>query len=138
MELSLKKYLFSGLKFSISFFAVMLSCIAVSFIDGIDSTIFCAITIPISAMLLLLPALYYWAAFFRFGRKCKNFTPTEGIVFNWETGPLRYTGSVIVRVGDTEYSSSAYFTHDECKELVGKTVYYAIIDELLFIYGIKQ
>ena len=76
--------------------------------------------------------------FFIFKNKCKSSDVAEGVVANWQTGFYRYTGSVIVKVDDKEYSTSAYFSHEECKELVGKTVLYAIIDELLFIYKIKD
>ena len=76
--------------------------------------------------------------FFIYKKKCKGFTPAEGVIMNWEPGFYRYTGSVIIKVDNKEYSTSAYFNYEDCKELVGKTISYAIIDEILFIYRIIE
>ena len=76
--------------------------------------------------------------FFVYKNKCKNFTPVEGVITNWEAGFYRFTGGVIIKVDDKEYSTSAYFSNEECKELVGKSISYALIDETLFIYEIKD
>ncbi len=76
--------------------------------------------------------------FFIFKNKCQKIVPADGVITNWEQGFYRYTGSVIIKLNDNEYSTSAYFSTDECKELVGKSVSYAIINETLFIYEIKE
>lgn len=85
-----------------------------------------------------MPGAYYLIMFFVLKRKCKNVTPKDGVISNWEAGFYRYTGGVIIKIDDTEYSTSAYFSNEECKELIGKTISYAIIDETLFIYEIKN
>ena len=133
MALSLKKYLLSSLKFFIPFLIVILSCIGVNFIESVDAGIFSAIIIPISTMVLLLPSGYHFIMFLLFRKKCKAFKSEEAVVFNWEASFFRYSGSIIIKVDNTEYSSSAYFTHEECKELVGKTIYYAIIQAVWLI-----
>ena len=73
-----------------------------------------------------------------FKKKCESVTPVDGVIANWEAGFFRYTGAVIVKVDDKEYSTSAYFSNEEAKEMVGKTVSYAIISETLFIYEVKE
>ena len=138
MELSLKKYLSFALKLLIPFVITVLLCIGVCFVDRIDTGTFCLFVIPISSMILLFPGIYYLIMFFLYKKKCKNHTPTEGVIFNWETGFFRYSGSVIIKADDREYATSAYFSHEECKDLVGRTAFYAIIDEMLFIYQIKD
>ncbi len=55
-----------------------------------------------------------------------------------EGGFFRYTGAVIIKTDDKEYSTSAYFSQEEAKEMVGKKVSYAIISDTLFIYEIKE
>ena len=76
--------------------------------------------------------------FFVFKKKCESATPVDGVIANWEAGSFRYTGAVIVKVDDKEYSTSAYFSNEEAKEMVGKTVSYAIISDTLFIYEVKE
>lgn len=138
MPLSLKKYLTSTLKWFIAFVLVGVMCLCVCFVDNIDKGVFLAIVVPISCITLLLPVVYYFARFLIFKRKCMNVTPVEGVIANWEAGEYRYTGRIIVNVDGKEYSTSSYFNYEECKELVGKTISYAIIDEILFIYEIKN
>ncbi len=137
MELSLKKYLSFALKWLIPFaFLEILICV-LFFASIIKSGLFAFLFI-ISIICLLLPGAYFLTMFFIFKKKCKRFTPVDGVIANWQSGFYRYTGSVIIKADDKEYSTSAYFTNEECKELVGKSVSYAIIDETLFIYEIND
>ena len=137
MELSLKKYLSTALKWLTPFvFLELLICI-LYFTSITEAGLFAIINI-VNIVCLLIPGAYFLIMFFVYKQKCKNFIPTEGVISNWETGFYRYTGSVIVKVDDKEYSTSAYFSNEECKELVGKNISYAIIDETLFIYEIKE
>jgi len=138
MALSLKKYLVSALKFSIAFTFLTLICIGVSLVDTIDTGVFVVIVIPVSVIMLLLPAGNYFALFFAYRKKCTAIIPEEGIVANWEAGYFRGSGSIIVIVNGVEFSTSAYFRHDECKDLVGKTILYTIFDDTLFVYEIKE
>ncbi len=138
MPLSLKKYLTSALKWLIAFVLVGVMCLSVCFVDNIDTGVFLAIVVPISCIALLLPGGYYLARFLAFKKKYMNVVPVEGVIANWEAGDYRYTGRIIVNVDGKEYSTSSYFNYEECKELVGKTVSYAIIDEILFIYEVKN
>jgi len=139
MELSLKKYLMSAAKLLALFLFIGILCLVVCFVDTIDTGIFLALVIPVSCIFLLFPAGYYCWIFFVFNKKSKNIAPVEGVVTNWEAGFFyRGTGGIIVNVDGKEYATSAYFSCDECKQLVGKTVSYAIIDETLFVYEIKD
>lgn len=135
MELSLKKYLISALKFFASFLLSAILCFVLCFIGNNEA--FVLIVLPIACMILLLLAGYYFAMFLNFRKKCSNFMPVEGVVFNWEAGS-KFSGSIIVNVEGEEYSTSSYFSYEECKALVGKTISYAIIDETLFVYEIKN
>lgn len=138
MKLSLKKYLTASLKWFAPFVFIGLVCLFLWLADTIDTGMFLFIAVVIDGIFLLPPAGYYFVMFLVFRKKCTNFTPVEGIVANWKTGFYRYTGSIIVNVDGKEYSTSAYFSNEECKELVGKTISYAIIGETLFIYEIKD
>ena len=135
MELSLKKYLASALKFFASFLLSAILCFVLYFIGENESLVLIVPTI--ACMILLLLAGYYFAMFLVYRKKCANFIPVEGTVFNWEAGS-KFSGSIILSVEGKEYSTSSYFSYEECKELVGKTISYAIIDETLFVYEIKN
>ena len=76
--------------------------------------------------------------FFVYRKKRNNYTPIEGIVTNWTKGFYRNTGSVIVKFNDEEYSTSECFSYEECKNLIGKNILFAIIDEKLFIYKVLE
>lgn len=137
MEYSLKKYLFTALKWLTPFVLLELLTCILYFTGNVEVALFTIINI-VDIVFLLLPGIYFLIMFFVFKKKCKSFTPVEGMIANWESGFYRYTGSVIIKINDKEYSTSAYFSNDECKELVGKIISYAIIDETLFIYDIKE
>ncbi len=138
VQISLKKYLSSFIKSFASFLMVILLCVAVIFIDGIDTGVFLVIVLPVAFLMLLLRSVYYLAMFFVFKKKCMGITPIECVVSNWETGFFRYSGSIIVNIEGKEYSTSAYFSHTECKELVGKTISCTIIDDMLLVFEIKE
>ena len=76
--------------------------------------------------------------FFVFKKKCVGVTPTECTIATWEAGFFRYSGSIVIRIDEKEYSTSAYFSHAECRELVGKSALCAIIDDTLIVYEIKS
>ncbi len=135
---SLQKYLGVSLKFFIPFIFLFVLCIFLLTNSGETIKITISVTLFFTILCLGLPTIYYFTLYLIFRNKCKKYTPCEGVVYNWEIGFFRYSGSVIVKVEDTEYSSSAYFYRDDAKELVGKTISYAIIDETLFIYEIKN
>lgn len=137
MEYSLKKYLFTALKWLTPFVLLELLICILYFTGNVEETLFTIINI-VDIVFLLLPGIYFLIMFFVFKKKCKSFTPVEGMIANWESGFYRYTGSVIIKVDGKEYSTSAYFSNYECRELVGKNVSYAIIDDTLFIYDIKE
>lgn len=137
MALSLKKYLSTALKQFIPFvlLEVFISLLFLTKIVG--AGVFTVVNIA-NFVCLLLPGLYFLMMFFVFKKKCKKVVPAEGVITNWEAGFYRYTGSVIIKLNEKEYSTSAYFSQEECKAFVWKSVSYAIIDETLFLYEIKE
>lgn len=137
MVYSLKKYFFTALKWLTPFVLLEILICILYFTGNVEATLFAIINI-VDVVFLLLPGIYFLIMFFVFKKKCKGFTPAEGKIANWEAGFYRYTGSVIIKVDGKEYSTSAYFSNYECRELVGKNVSYAIIDDTLFIYDIKE
>ena len=137
MALSLKKYLASALKWLIPFALLEVLLVVLRLTESAEAELFAMVTM-VSVFCLLLPGGYFLTMFFVYRKRCKSFSPTEGVIVNWQAGFYRYTGSVIVNVDGKEYSTSAYFSQEECKELVGKAISYAIIDETLFIYEIKE
>lgn len=136
MKLSLSKYLISALKWVALFALIEVLLLASWLTDTLETGIFLFITVAINGVCTLLPAGYSFVMFLVCKKKCESYTPVEGVVSNWAAGFFQHTGSIIVKVDGKEYYTSAYFSHDEAKELVGKRVSYAIIDELLFVYEI--
>ena len=136
MPLSLHKYLISSLKWLASFLFILIFCFVLWFADVLSTSMLLLITVAIDGLFVFLPFAYYFAMFLIYKRKSKSYTPKEGKISNWEEGFFRYTASVIVCIDDNEYQSSAYFTPCEAKELVGKDITYALIDDTLFIYNI--
>ena len=137
MVFSLRKYLASSLKWLIPFVALELLIFILHFTQSIEAGLFAVIN-AIDIVFLLLPGAYYLITFFVYKKKCKNYTPKVGVITNWENGFYRYTGCVILKEDDKEYSTSAYLSSDECRDMVGKTVSYAIISDTLFIYQIAE
>ena len=136
-KLTLSKYFMTALKW-LTPFALLEILICVLHFSGIaEATLFALINIA-NFICLLLPGGYYLTMFFVFKKKCESATPVDGVIANWEAGFFRYTGAVIVKFDDKEYSTSAYFSNEEAKEMVGKTVSYAIISDTLFIYEVKE
>lgn len=137
MEFSLKKYLSMALRWLIPFVILELIIFVLYFTNIALGGIFAIVNLA-DIVCLLIPGIYYLIMFFVFKGKCKGGVPAEGVITNWSAGFWRYTGGVIIECDGKEYSTSAYFRDEECKGLVGKSVSYAIINETLFIYEIKE
>ena len=136
MKLSLKKYLTTALEFLAGYvFLEILICILYFAGEGKDfSFIFTNIA---NFAFLLSPGAYHLTMFFVFKKKSEKATPEDAVITTWESS-FRYHGKVIVKKDDTEYASPSYFSHVECKDLVGKTISCAIIYDTLFIYCVKD
>ncbi|MBR7116979.1 MAG: hypothetical protein IKC87_04645 [Clostridia bacterium] len=136
-KLTLSKYLTTALRWLMPFALLeILACVL--YFTGIAEGYLFAVVNVVDFVFLLLPGGYYLAMFFVFNKKSKSTTPEDGVIINWESGFFRYTGSVIVKVDGKEYSTAAYFSQEEAKEMVGKAVSYAIIADTLFIYEVKE
>lgn len=138
MALSLKKCLMKALEYFGCFMFIVLICLVMGVAGSSDMGLTCLVSITVASVFMLLPALYYFSYYLVFKKKYKDFTPVEGVVFNWEAGLFRGAGAIIVKVDDKKYSTLSYFNNEECNELVGKTISYAIIDDILFVYDIKE
>ena len=133
----LKKYLITAF-FYLGMFAIeFLLCLLLAFIKGLNIEMAMLIG-SVLGLIVLLPAIYYFVWFFVFRKKCRSITPGEGIVVNWQLGFFKHTGSVSVKVNDREYSTGLVFFRDEAQGLVGKSVLYAVFDDVLFLYEIKE
>ncbi len=99
------------------------------FTNVVGSGVFTVVNIA-DFVCLLIPGGYYLIMFFIFKKKCNDFVPSEGVIDNWAAGFYKYTGGVIIKNNDKEYSTSAYFGNEECKDLVGKSVSYALSTKL--------
>ncbi len=139
MKLSLKKCLLMSMQwFGIALFAGLLSFF-MWFGDREGTDIF--VLLPcflLIVIFLVCPAVYYFGKFLTLRKKCEEYTPVKGVVSNWETGFLRGTAAIIVKVEEEEYSTAAYYGYNEAKELVGKTIDYAIIDQRVFVYQVNE
>ncbi len=137
MKLSLKRYLLSAIKWLSAFLGLEILICLFYLLDTKKSSSF--IIINVMNFVILLPiGIYYLSLFFFFKKKCKDLTPKEAVVANWAAGSFRYTGKIIVKQDEEEYSTASYFSQEEAKNLVGKTVLYAIISDTLIIYEIKE
>ena len=136
-SLSLKKYLSSALMWLCPFVGLELLMVVLRLAKAAEASQFAWITLA-NIALLLLPGGYYLALFLLFKKKSEGITPTDGVIVNWEAGFFRFTGRVILQADGTEYATSAYFDQNEAKEMVGKTVSYAVIDDTLFLFEIKD
>ena len=137
MEFSLKRYLIKAIKW-LSAFIIIEALIVLSFIFDLGKRGSIIMAGVITLLFILPIGLYYLASFFFFKKKIKGVIPEEAVITNWQAGSLRYTGKLILTIDDKEYSTASYFSQEEAKSTVGKTVAYTIIDETLFIYKIKD
>ena len=104
MELSLKKYLTAALKWLIPFLLLEF-LIGILRLAGIAETESFALISAVNVLFLLLPGMCFLAMFFVFKKKCKSFIPAEGVIANWNSGFYRYTGSVIIKIDEKEFSN---------------------------------
>jgi hypothetical protein len=137
MELSLKRYLISAVKW-LSLFIAMQALIIICLIFDFGKRGSLIISGIITFLFLLPFGIYYLYLFLFFKKKIKGVSPEEAIITNWQAGSFRYTGKLILNIDDKEYSTASYFSQEEAKSTVGKTVLYTIIDDTLFIYKIKD
>ena len=136
MPLTLRKTLTFSLLWLIPFACLELLILLLYATNAQDGE-FAAILSAVTLLCLFLPGAYYLVMFFRYRKSCKDHTPVRGVITNWQTGFFRGCGGVILKLGDKEYSTASVFSYDECKEMVGKTVSYALIDEDLFLYAVE-
>ena len=138
MNFSLKKYLQIAL-FWLGY--SLISCLLILFcqllLDGESATMLTALCAMV-AFAEFIPGVYNLSNFFDYKKKCEKYTPVEGVIFNWSAGIPRPYGMVIIKEGDTEYTTGSYITQSECTEMVGKRVKYAIIEDVLFIYEVLE
>ena len=137
VKLSLQRYLITALKW-IGTFALLELLLCAIYFTGVVETTFFAMLGVINFLFLLLPGVYYLTMFLVFKKRCEGVTPMDGVIVNWEAGFFRGTGAVMIKVKDQEYTTSAYFSQEDAKEMVGKSVSYAVIDDTLFLYEVKD
>lgn len=136
--LSLKKYLFTSfVRFGL-FLCFCLLGVCLGLLENLRWEMGLCIGAVLGGIFYLLPAVYYFYLCIAFKKKCENVEQKEGVITNWELGFWRYGGCVCLKEGEQELLSSEIFGRTEAKELVGRTVKYAVIDEILFIYEIKD
>lgn len=138
-NLSLKKYFNTGLgnaaMFACCFLLLLVAGIA---INDKDAWLPLVAAMLFTALWLLTPSVCYFSMYYRYKKKCVGLLPREGVVQNWSLSSFdRFKGSVMIKDGGREYHSSSIFSKDEAREMVGKTVYYIILDDTLIIYEVK-
>ena len=135
MKISLNKYLTYAVGLLLAFIGIVALSALIWIFDDVSFQLY--FLVVISVVGLLVPSLYYFYLFFKLKKKSVDIILRDAVVCNWEsTG--RYSGRIIIEVGGEEYHSSSYFSHQECKDMVGQTVAYAIIDGILFIDSVKE
>ena len=138
MKFTVKKYLQISL-FWIGMAAIMglLIVFCNLALDGASAqllTMVCAVV----GIVELISGVYNLSNFFTYKKKCEEYTPAEGIIYNWSMGMPRGFGMLIVKVDDQEYTTGSYFYYWDCPNMVGKRVKYAIIDDVVILYEILE
>jgi len=135
MKISLNKYLVSAVGLLIAFicFGIILLALWISEDVGLKFYLLVALV----CLGLLIPSVYDFCLYFKLKRKSVDVILREAVVYNWEAVG-KYGGRVIIMIDDREMHTAAHFNRHECKEMVGKTVSYAIIDGILMIDSIKE
>ncbi len=133
----LKKYLKCGVVQVLIFIGLLLMCIVGAIIIDNDASV--ALVLPglVACGMYLIPGLYYITRYFSYKKHLEQMTVKDGVIWNWELGHLRTNGAVAVKEDDREYLSSAIFSRDEAKNMVGSTIRYAIVDDELVIIQVK-
>lgn len=138
MKLSLKKYIHMTL-YWFGLFLVYCVLTLASILLLKESTKFVLVmVICVIACFFLGFGVYNLCSYISMKKKCKKITPEVGTIFNWQADWNRPFGSVILKVGENEYSTSPYFLSEDCRRMVGKQVRYAIIDDVLFLYELIE
>ena len=136
---SLKRYFSMSMGYLAGFTFILASVIICSIADVESVKLASAIVIPICAFALLLPGAYYLYRFFSCKKKAEGLPRLRGAVCNWELGAFtRYYASVSVISDGQEYSTSHYISYEYARELVGREIEYCIIDDILFIFSVRD
>lgn len=138
MKLSAKKYMHMTL-YWFGFFLVYCMIVFISILLLKDITkMILAMIMGVVACISLGFGVYNLCSYISMKKKCEKITPEVGTIFNWQADWNRPFGSVILKVGENEYSTSPYFLSEDCRRMVGKQVRYAIIDDVLFLYELIE
>ena len=139
---SVKKYFTAGALYVLGFLGLLLATLCISVVkskNAADFGTFMMVGAVIGGAVLLPIAAYYLIMGAVYRKKCAQHTPVMGVVSNWEIGFMRNTACICLKTTDgTEYKTSAVFGIAEAKEMVGKPILYAIVDEQLLVYEVKD
>lgn len=135
MKISLNKYLTYAVGLLLAFIGIVALSALIWIFDDVSFQLY--FLVVISVVGLLVPSLYYFYLFFKLKKKSVDIILRDAVVYNWESSG-KYSGRIIIKDDGKEYKTSAYFSHQECKDMVGQTVAYAIIDGILFIDSVKE
>lgn len=135
MKISLNKYLVHAVGTLIAFICLAIILIALWLFGDVDLKFYLLLALTVVG--LLIPSIHDFYLFFKLRKKSADVILREAIVSNWESVG-KYFGRILITVDDREMHTSAHFHHQECKEMVGKTVSYAIIDGILIIDSVKE
>ncbi len=141
MWFSLNKYKkFSFVWLGLFFLLVFLSLL-IGLSEGVDFDFAVRIGLPIGLVCgspFLVAAIYGWVTYATLKGKAATYTPEEGVISNWGNLFRSVYAYVSLTIEGKEYRSGVYFFRTEAKNLVGKRISYAVIDEKLFIYQILE
>ncbi len=132
-KLSLKKYRNMALKYFAAAAFIELFGIFSGMLEGLEIELSLIIATVICVIFLVIPGFVWLGLFFSYRKKSANVEPRVGYIKNWEA--TRRMGKVVMIVDGKEVATPAYFSHSEAKELVGKTVEFAVFEDVLFLFG---
>ena len=132
--LSLKRYKNIIIIFLCGFFAFVLIGIILALIGESKNVVRAIIISSVIGGVTFIPAtVYYLASYLTMSKLYKKYTQQKTVI----TGSCEALWKGIIRVNNKEIKSPALFFKSEADELVGKNIYYAIIENKLFIYDIE-
>ncbi|MBQ7408064.1 MAG: hypothetical protein IJW13_02175 [Clostridia bacterium] len=136
--LSLKRYKNIIIIFLCGFFAFVLIGIILALIGESKNVVRAIIISSVIGGVTFIPAtVYYLASYLTMSKLYKKYTQQKTVITGSCEALWKGMGKVIIRVNNKEIKSPALFFKSEADELVGKNIYYAIIENKLFIYDIE-
>ena len=99
-----------------------------------------ALLLLVVSLLVLAPFTAYnlicWLVYRKIGQKMQ---PQTATVVNWQCVGGRgfnRTANISIKIGEEEYFSPGYFSAEEARDMVGRTISYVLADHTVLVYEV--